>query len=549
MEGLSEFWSERFAAITDDTPFIFLSHAQDSLRDVEATQTGAIVRALEQLTGCVDIPLYGRIPHNADGRLFVHSAAEMQFVREKLTAEQLEVLRAFLIRGACICLGNEPAKLLKPLLGKARWTQHNKQLRHPDLWSHGKDAKNYQKVVLDTLAPLAPAGVLTAEKLDEIIRTSENTPKRKATRQETYKHTGKLLHGPATEAQRAQGRAVGLAHGGRTRDTPTDAQREASSAVGKRMGYLKVTGEGRRKCANTALATMQTEEGQVRQSAKGSHMAAVRDEAATQAAANAAKAARKEEESQFRLINEADLREQVANGATCAELVHRYLVPDRYIREHIMKIDRRLWPATRHKAEQYDVSHEATQEFMRRLAAMGFDASRIAMLHERPLATEEVAAFLGIPCDGTPKAPVRWSSGREAWLSDEDLKYLCDRVPDTKRLAHCLQHATSKGGRSFWRLWEKFLIDFKATGAGEHPLDIPDRTAKKRNTDLKMGIDRDVVDKAHNEKIHAAERALKEEKMTLKRKRREEEDATAREALRMRKAAPSSVNKVQPLAA
>jgi len=531
MDGLADYLPERFAKVTDATSLLFLSHAEDANRAREDTHSGRIIAWLEENLDAVDVPLYGRMPHNEQGQLGVHTAAETRQAAEALTPDALQTILRFLASGRCIFLGDEPGKLLRAPLGTFAVASAVK-LPHPELWGRTRRGTCVLEDVVKALQPLHASA--TKENLEGIVRETHRTPKRQEASAETGSLVGKLIHPPASEKQRRHCSELGKRSGGPRRATPES--RAASSATGRLMGTLKPTAGGRRKCAETAISSMRTEEGQQRQKAKAEHMNAVKDAEASKKACKEGQQKYHSTESNFGHFDETTLRSQLAEGVSLAELCHQYMVHERHLRGWIRDTLKIPLSDVTQKSYGEPLSSDAdAMALARKLHALGFQPSRIACLLPLPVSMRDVAELVGVtdPNHATDGAPAKNTKEGE-WLSEADLHYLLRLIP-VERLARSLRTISSKGG--YLLLWMRFLEDFRdgKVQTNANPDRLPHKTAKKANADLHAGIDRDTLNAEHNARVMQEQRETTAAASKLKRERRSAEDAAARDALKRRR--------------
>lgn len=526
MEHLEVFLDERFARVTASTKLLLLSHAQDANRDDGATHSGPIIAWMENNLNAVEIPLYGRLPHNAEGQLGVHPAADMRVVSEALSPQALTILRDFLQRGCCIFLGNEPAKILKYSLGSSP-PAAAVELQYPNLWD---SRKRGIEEVIQKLRPLHDVADWSAFRV--AVQSARQTPKRLAAQQETGRRVGKLIRPPASEKKRENCRWVGRIWGGAKKATARS--RAASAAVGKISGRRKLTVKQRVKCAEVALRTMSTEEGKARQIQKGRHMVEKRDAEKTKEAGQKGRDAHWAAEGPFAHVNIEEFRAQVEAGVSLGELCHQYT---KNVKDMATWMGKQMPPIFRVSIAKRDLSHNLepeTQPFVKEAHKMGIKPRDIAILVPKPVNVLDIGILLGLkrPELIEAKEPMRNKSNGE-WLSAAQLAYLVEHVA-VDRLARCFHTS------GYISLWMNF---FERTKEGEvlvNPCRIAKKTAKKQNQELRNNVDIDKEVAEYNAELDLEMRAHSEEKKKSYKRLREEEDALARQRLQERKKARPS---------
>lgn len=186
----------------------------------------------------------------------------------------------------------------------------------------------------------------------------------------------------------------------------------------------------------------------------------------------------------------------------------------------------------------YDMNlanNDVAKEHVRKLYAMGLQPSRIASLMPVVVSMHDVSKVVGVsdPNHVSDRDPVR-ATTKDGWLTEEHLRYLVDHV-DVERLARCFRTIRGRGG--YILLWKRFFEDFKngRARAFDNPDRLPHKTAKKENSDLQAGLDRNALNVKHNRNIMHEQQRVTAAAASRKRTRRELEDASARESLAIRR--------------
>jgi len=222
------------------------------------------------------------------------------------------------------------------------------------------------------------------------------------------------------------------------------------------------------------------------QRAKGKHMAQVRDQAATNAAAEAGKAKYREENNPYAHITLEDIQARVATGATQTDLCYQYIVAHRKLKDYIAKLKKDCWARIPHALPaQRKIQSSETVEFIHAVRAMGFSAGQIALMCPQAVSMFAVADIINTrspmkttPTNDAAKAPVLFNKDTQEWLSAEHLHYLINHVPDLQRLGICLLDASVRsGGRK--NLWVPFLEAFKAGTEAVSGAPVPGLRPKK----------------------------------------------------------------------
>ena len=545
MEHLSDFLEERFAKITASTHLLLLSHAEDSHRDEGDTHSGLILSWMENNLDIVCVPLYGKLPHDTQGQLGVHVAADMREVAAALSPF-LGTISRFLTQGRCVFLGKEPAKVLRYALD-ATTLEHAMELPHPQLWNrkHAGTETLEVEIAIQTLRPLHESPKWAV--LPSVVSGTSQTSKRLAAQQETGRRVGKLIRPPASEKKRENCRWVGRIWGGAKKATARS--RAASSVVGSITGRLKLNVEQRVKCAEVALRTMSTEEGQVRQRQRALDMNDKKDKEKSKEAVKKGLEEHWDIESPYAHINQQELRAQVEAGVSRAELCHQYMIDEKNMRGWMtkkLKIPART--VAKNKLLSHNLDPEA-QSLAKELHRLGFNPRSIAVLLPKPVNVLDIGNLLGLqnPEKVFAKEPMKNVSKNSKnsknsktpageWFSAERLVFLVENVA-VDRLAHCFRNC----GR-YILLWKDFFERIKAGEVLENPCRMPAKTAKNLNHRLRNNVDIDNVVAEHNATVRATMRAKTAEDASRKRGIREGEHVDAEQKLQERKRARAAAS-------
>ena len=538
MEHLSEFLGVRFARVTASTKILLLSHARDSRRDESDTHSGRILLWMEKNLEIVCVPLYGELPHDAQGQLGVHPSVDMREVAVALTPF-LHTIRQFLKLGRCVFLGNEPAKVLRYALD-ATTLEPAMQLPHPQHWDRkqaGTDTLGVNTVI-QGLRPLHDSPKWDV--LPSVVQSTRQTSKRLAAQRETGPLVGKLIHPPASEKKRANCRAVGRIWGGVKKATARS--RASSSAVGKITGRRKLYLKQRAKCAETALRTNATPEGRARQRQKGFDMVAKRDEEKTKEAGRKGREEHQKADGASAHVNIEDLRGQIQAGFSLDRLAHYWMRDKRLMRDLLSK--EHGIPADSIADE--DLSPHFDSEAQRQTKALykiGFTPSKIQLVLDNPVKLVDIAKFLGLKSpEHIPAREPMKNAIKGEWFSKEQLGFLVQNFKIV-RLARCFLTSF----RGHYANWVIFLERIKAGEDVVNPRRMPKKTMRKQNKALRNNVDIHTEVAKHNAELDLEMRAYSQEKRHSHTRRREEEDAVARQRLQERKKARASSKSTNPL--
>ena len=455
---------------------VIISNAMDPLRP--DSRTGQRMRKLEEDFDIIDWPIFDECHHEPRTSRCPQPSWRMEVVRRCLRRErQHEVLRDLLARKKLLVMGRIAQKTMQKVL--------------PCLGSHA------------TPVAYIPHA---AEWMQLRHNTAYTVLAEHVTNFYTKTDWNSFLSRTQATAEMIQQNMSRIA---------SDAARAASGATGKISGRLLQTRKVRHRMGRMQAAYLSTAKGKREQAAKGKHMAAIRDEATTQANATAAKRKRFDAVSASRSVTEEQLRGHVAAGWDKAQIANEYLLTYKQINDlkpkdlHIPeKTQRKRYPLT-----------DKTANIIRKGRELGMSLMQLNFVCDRPLDPEDISEVL-FPkypdSRGRPrknKSAPNWATEPAHapindfgnWLSTSDAQWLVQVTGGTHRAAIFMCRMRSKACRADeCALWADFFdkISSGEPWCGQTQNPVAFAPSKSMVAEIVQRHNRDEDVQVHNAAIH-----------------------------------------------